>query len=535
MYKLLIVEDEFIEREALAEYVDWRSLGVELAGKAESAEEADSLSLTERFDILLTDIRLLGMSGLELARVMLKRQPKLKVIISSGYSEFEYARQAVEMRACSYITKPIDVGELKSAVGRVVRELNEEREQARSSERLKQLVQENTPLIRRHFFERLVSGSLSDAEIIKSMEYFGIDAVQERFAVLLCELDDFGGQSALLDWEGLQMMLESVREAVLGLKLEGLMDFHYLDRGRFAALLSLSSCEQRNEARHVFGLAERIRSEAAAAADAGVTVGAGCAVNKITDLRQSFRSAASALAMKFSIGLGQVISYTDASLSEFEQGQLDMNAVEEALVLSVETANADGARGAVERFFQSALRRAWDENRVRAACIRLLSRLLMLLHDLSEPGGKAFESGEIWGRLLECRSIPDMRGLMTQCASDIAGRISEKRADADRNVVRHILEYIDRKLDTRITAADLADEFYYSPNYIGVVFKKDTGRTLTEYLKDIRLERARDMLRNPANRIGEVASRVGYPNVSYFCSLFKKKYGVNPGEYKENA
>ena len=535
MYQLLIVEDEFIEREALAEFIDWAALGVELAGSAESAEEALTLSMTNHYDILLTDIRLLGATGLDLARAMLRRHPRLKVIINSGYSEFEYARQAIDMHACSYITKPIDLGELKAVVAKVVCELDIEREQARSSEHLKQLVQDNMPLIRRHFFERLVSGALSDAEIIKSLEYFGLDAVQGRFAVLLCELDGFDRQSAGLDWEELQMMLESIRETVQNLKLEDLLDFYYSDRGRFTALIRVTGSDQKNETRQVFTAAELIRSEASAAYGGGATMGMGCTVSRIRDFKLSFKSAEAALAMKFNAGAGQVISHTDASLCEYEPGQVDMDGIEQALVLSVETANTEEAIAAMEKLFNAATRRGWDGRRVYAACIRLLSRLLMLLHDLGEPDDRVFQNGAIWGRLLDCGAIPEMRSLMGKCVSDATAQIQERRANADRNVVRHILDYIDKHLDARITAADLADEFFYSPNYIGVVFKKDTGKTLTEHVKDIRLDRARELLRNPANRIGEVAVKVGYPNVSYFCSLFKKKFGVNPGEYKENA
>jgi two-component system response regulator YesN len=535
MYKLLIVEDEIIEREALMEFVDWPSLGVELAGSAESAEEALNLSLTDRFDILLTDIRLLGMSGLELARTLLRRQPRLKVIINSGYSDFEYARQAVEMRACSFITKPIDIAELKAVVARVVGELDEEREQAGSSERLRQLVQENLPLIRRHFFERLVAGSLPDAEIVKSVGYFALDAVQGRFAVLLCELDGFDALAAGADWEGLQMALEAVRDAVLEGSPEGLLDFYYIDRGRFAALLGIDAAERKNEPRFIFSAAERIRGQAAEASGGSVTVGMGPAVGSIKDIRQSFRAAETALALKFAAGPGQVISHADAALCGPEPGRVDLDAIEGALALAVETANAPEAGACLERLFAAAARRGWDERRAAAACIRLLSRLLLLLRDLGEPDEKVFENGALWGRLLGCRSLKEMGELMHKCVSGAAGQLMERRADADRNVVRHILDYIDRNLENRITAADLADEFYYSPNYIGVVFKKDTGKTLTEHLKDVRLERARELLKNPASRIGEVAKKVGYPNVSYFCAMFKKKYGVNPGEYKENA
>lgn len=535
MYRLLIVEDEFIEREALASLVDWAVLGVELVASAESAEEAITLSLTTTFDILLTDIRLLGMSGLELARALLQRQPGLKVIINSGYSDFEYARQAVELHACSYITKPIDLGELNTVFRRVVQELDEEREQARSTEQLKQLVQENLPSIRRHFFERLLAGTMTDQEIIKSLNYFNIDAVQGRFAVILAELDGFDKLSAGLDWEGLQMMLESVRKAVHSLSLDGMLDFFYEDRGRFCAFLGLAPMEQKAESRHVFAAAERIRNEAALAAGGTVTVGIGCTVGRIRDLKQSFQTATLALAYKFSAGQGQVISHVEAALADFEPGQIDMLALEETLVLSLEMADGPEACRQVDKLFRSAGRRGWDGHRVYAACIRLLSRMLMLLHDLKEPDDNVFEGGAIWGRLLECQTIPEMRDIMHGSIEKAAAQLMERRAIADRSVVRHIIEYIEQNLEKRITAADLADEFFYSPNYIGVVFKKDMGITLTDYLKDTRLERARSLLKNPINRVGEVATKVGYPNLSYFCSLFKKKYGVNPGEYKENA
>lgn len=535
MYRMLVVEEEQFEREALGELIDWPALGVDLSCSVETAEEAVNLSLASGFDILLTNIRLPGMPGIDLARMMLERYPRLKVIFNGSTGDIETALQAFGPDACSFIAKPISLAELKTVASRVVRELNEEREQPGSAERLKQLVREKLPGIRRHFFERLVSGSLSDAEIIKNLDYFGMNAVQGRFVVLLCEIDGFDRQSAILDWERLQMMLESIGEAVLNLKLENLMDFYYLDRGRFAALLCLRGSDPKNDARQVYSAAELIRGEATVFCGGSVTVGTGCTVDRIRDIRQSFRSAAVALAWKFTAGKGQVISHADAALPEFEHGQPDMGAIEEALVLSVETANAAEARNIVDRLFNSAKRWQWNEKRMYVACVRLLSRLLMLLHDLGESDERVFQGGEVWGKLLECGAIPEMRSLMDKCVADAVSQMLARRGAADRNIVLRILDYIEKHMEGRITAAELADEFHCSPNHIGVVFRKDTGKTLTDYVKDVRLERARDMLKNPANRIGEVAIKVGYPNVSYFCSLFRKKYGVNPGEYKEKA
>lgn len=535
MYKLLLAEEETFERVALVEFIDWTSLGVELAGSAESAEEAVNLALMTHFDIFLTDVRLPGAPGHELARMLLQNRPRLKIIISGNFSEYDDAMRNEEMRACSFISKPIDMGELRAVISRVVRELDGERELAKSGERLKQLVQNNMSLIRRHFFERLVTGSLSDAEILKSLDYFGMGAMQGRFVMLLVEIDGFDRQSIGLNWEGLQMMLEAVKEAVLNLKLDGLLDVFYIDRGRFGALMCISSIEQKNEMRHVLSAAERIRGESALCCGGSITVASGCTVSRIRDLKQSYKSASAALASKTVFGNGQVISYTEAALPASETGQFDMNAIEDALMLSVETANALEARNQVDKLMNAAKRGNWDERRVCAACLRLLSKLLLLLHELNEPDGPVFEDGAVWGNLLACATISDMRGIMNKCATAAASQLGERRAAADRRVVERILDYIASRFGGSITAADIAGELACSPNYVGSVFKREIGKPLPDYVRDVRLEKACELLNNPSNRIGEVAIKVGYPNVSYFCALFKKKYGINPGEYKEKT
>ncbi len=533
MYRLLIAGDESIEREMLSDFIDWASLGVELAGSAESAEEAVNLSLTTYFDLFLTDARMQGAPGHELARLLLQHQPRLKVIISGNFMDFDEALQSEDMRGCSFVAKPYNIGELKAVVTRLVKELDDERARAKSGEHLRQLVQENTPLIRRHFFERLVFGQLSDSEIVKNLDRFGMGSVQGRFTILLPELDGFDRLSMSQNWESLQMMLEAVRESILGLKLDGLLDIFYIERGRFAALLCLSSVEQQREARHVFAAAESIRGEAALCAGGSVTVGTGCTVSRIRDLRFSYRAASAALSCKGVVGRGQVISWSDTALPSSEPVRQELSALEEALALSVELGNAQEARGHVDRLMTAARRGNWGEKRAMAACMRLMTRLQALLSDAGEPDDEVFMNGESWVRLLSARDLPEMTALLNACVTAASERFHTRRVNAGRAIVSRMLEHIEKNLERRITAADLADEFACSPNHIGLVFKQEIGKALPDFVRDARLERACELLHDPSNRIGEVAIKVGYPNVSYFCSLFKKKYGVNPGEYRE--
>ena len=175
MYKMLIVEDESIERNALATLVDWEALGLALAGCFESGEEALAYAKTHPFDVLFTDIRLLGMSGLDLAREVLALRPATKVIICSGYSDFEYARKAIRLKAVSYLTKPIDLEELRSTVTEAVRMIADESRMQRSAEKLDILVKTQLPVLREEILERVETGTVSGGEAADALRAIGMD------------------------------------------------------------------------------------------------------------------------------------------------------------------------------------------------------------------------------------------------------------------------------------------------------------------------------------------------------------------------
>lgn len=525
MYRLLIAEDDSVEREALADLVDWQALGVQLSGSAESPEDAIDMTYSAGYDILLADIRQPGLSGMELAQTLMQHQPNLKAVVCGGQGE--------PGPGLRHIARPISLNELKTALAGLVKLLDEER--ASGTERLRDAVRAKEAHLRRHFFDRLVMGSLSDAELLKGLEHFGIGTMQGRFAMLLIELDGFDRQAMSQGWESLQMMLEAVRQAVEALGVDGLLDCAYIDRGRFGVLLGLTGAGKAGEARHGLEVAERIRSATLAASGGSVTVGIGSTVSRLRDLKQSFRSAAAALATKSDSGRGQVISHADSASQEPGQQAVDLAALEESLALAVQTASVAEARGCLDRLFSAARRKGWDDARLNATCMRLLTGIRQLLLDQGEQDGPVFENGAVWQKMLENPTAPEMAGLMDRCVAAAAGRLLQRRTMADRALVQRGMEWIEARLASRVTAADLALELSCSPSYVSAAFRRHTGKTLAASIRDARLDRALELLQDPANRVGEVAIRVGYPNVAGFYSLFKKKYGMNPAEYRENG
>ncbi len=524
MYRLLIAEDDSIERDALVDLVDWQALNLRLTGSAESPEEAIDLTYAAGFDLVLADIRQPGMTGTELALVLLGNQPRMKAIVCG-----EQGRQESAVR---HIGRPIGINELKAALATAVKELDEEQAGEGPAGRLREAVHNRETALRRHFFDRLIAGSLSDGELLKGLEHFGVAAVQGRFAMLLVELDGFDRLSISMDWEALQMALEAVREAVTGLGLEGLLDCAYLERGRFGVLLDLTKAGRAKEARQALQAAEKIRN-GALTAGFSVTVAVGSTVARLRDLRQSFRAAASALAVKGEWGRGQVVSHADGAAKEYDPSPVDLNAIEETLALALQTAGPAEARACVDRLFNAARRKGWDEARLGAACLRVLAGVQTLLNDLGEPDDAVLEGNTVWGKLIACTSAGELAAILNRCVEQAALQLQHRRENADRELVDRAMDWLGGRVEKPVTAAELAEELNCSPSYVGAAFRRHTGKTLAVCLRDMRLEKALELLQDPANRIGEIAIRVGYPNVSGFCALFKRKFGMNPGEYRE--
>ncbi len=524
MYRLLIAEDDSIERDALVDLVDWQALNLRLAGSAESPEEAIDMTYAAGFDLLLADIRQPGMTGSELAQALLANQPRMKAIVCG--------EQGSEQSAMRRIARPIGINELKAALAAAVKELDDELAGEGPAERLRQAVRSRETALRRHFFDRLITGSLSDGELLKGLEHFGVAAVQGRFAMMLVELDGFDRLSISMDWEALQMALEAVREAVTGLGLEGLLDCAYLERGRFGVLLDISKAGRAAETRQALLTAEKIRC-AALTAGFSVTVAVGSTVARLRDLRQSFRTAASALAVKGDWGRGQVVSHADGAAKEYDPSPVDLAAIEESLALALQTAGPAEARASVDRLFNAARRKSWEITRLGAASLRVLAGVQCLLRDLGEPDEAVMEGGAVWHALIGSATAPAMAAILNRCVERAAQQLQLRRESADRELVRRAMEWLTGRVEKPVTAAELSQALNCSPSYVGAAFRRHTGKTLAICLRDMRLEKALELLQDPANRIGEIAIRVGYPNVSGFCALFKRKFGMNPGEYRE--
>ncbi|MCI3918721.1 response regulator [Paenibacillus sp. TRM 82003] len=520
MISLLIVEDERWEREGLVDLWDWRELGIEVAGAAVDGMDGFEKALRLKPDMILTDIRMPRMSGLEMSQKVRERHPDVRIVVLTGYSDFAYTREAIKMGADDYVLKPIEEDELRLTMLRVAEKCERIRERRLEESRTAQQLR----LGERMKLERLLADLLFGRHGAAST--LSIDAA----ALLEPELVATGYSVMAI------IPREPMRDDAVRLLLER---NEYIVRGDdlpggFAVLASLDG--QTDDIREAaMRRADRL-SEAWADAGAGpMTAGLGVPATSLTGLEEAYRQAAEAARYGVFREMNGVVSWetlADDRKRFAERSQPFLARWKELtrqLRLNLLAVQKYDAHGVLEEMFAHA--RAFP-GAGKETVGTLLNGLLIELSALEDDrsSGERPDAQE----LLALNRMSEMHAFAERYFMCLIDRLDAKRNRKDDYIADKTVRLIEERYgSSELSLTMLAEESFVSSNHLGVLFKKATGMTVHQYIMELRMRKAEELLRTTKRKVSEVAVRIGMSNHSYFCTLFKQKYGMSPGEYQE--
>ena len=302
-YGILLVDDEEEVRSAILKKIDWAALGFDRVGDAENGE--DALEKIEQFkpDVLMTDIRMPYMDGLELCKHVRRKYPAMKLLIFSGFDDFTYAQQAINLNVTEYILKPVNLEELTGILQRVVEKLDEEIAQRRDLDVLRNMFRDSLPGLREVFFNSLVRGGMEPDQIRQQMDAYGIDLANAR------------------KWDVILSVIErenTMEEAPLRrLSVKRFLEDSLRSYYRFYAFNSpdgigmIAAIDEDNSKTSLLDLLEEICRECQVMLGVTVTMGVGHSCTDLTESPASFQSAREALRYRLSDQEGQVIYIND--------------------------------------------------------------------------------------------------------------------------------------------------------------------------------------------------------------------------------
>jgi len=512
MHKVLLVDDEVFARTGLRGLIPWNRLGFEIVAEAANGEEALQLIQEEQPDLVVTDIRMPVLDGLELIRTVKEREiANPRFIIISGYNDFKYAQQAVRFGVEDFILKPIDETELSNTLRRVA-----------DSIKRKQLLEEGHPALHLSLLDSLLSGRLDKAYIPGALAALGLPTEGE-FCCILAEVNDVvlepDADPSADDWKA---QLARAAGALTGGR-EPLLH----EPGEWTVGLLLPKSE-------AFGSWE----EAAETLLRAVRPRAGVLRLYVGDpapaperIHHSYRSARHAMEFKYALDGKAVVSGRDLEGRTLVRTDLP-SALFDRLLHAMEEMDTAEAEAVLDEMFASFRSERFAPDAVAASIDRLIRAVNGTV--------RAMDGDE--HRLASCAALAEwrerpmtlggLRKLTADFVAEASGYMAELRKERAKGSIHQIKAYIERHFRENINLKVIAQQYYMNPVYLGQLFKKTYGVYFNDFLLDLRIREAKRLLRQTDMRIYEIAAEVGFSNPEYFAAQFEKVVHMTPKEYR---
>lgn len=534
--KVFLVEDEMVIRRGIKNSIDWEKEGYIFCGEASDGELAYPMIIKEKPDILITDIRMPFMDGLELCKLVKKELPNIKILILSGYDEFDYAKEAIRLGVTEYLLKPISSGKLLEALNGVSESIRREKEDKDLVRKYMEEMRENTEHEKQKFFEQMIAGNLSMADALETGKKYEMNLSAGMYNLLLFRftLGKENRKSGELLGEA-EYAIEKLTE-----RLEYVFEFQRGVEG-WAFLLMADNEEQMSErVKELSKDLEEIMKNYSTIAYFG---GIGQPVARLRELEESFREAERALAARFTMELNRIISVEDIRMAQNVDTLDDIEItsfgeIEKTRTMLEKFLN-NGAEDEIDEFVDVYINELPEEN-LKSVLMRqyIIMDAYIVMMSFCEKiegieGEMQAQSEELKNSMKTIQTLEEIKNYIRMLLKKIIGvrdTISGRRYS---DIIEIAKDQIRKTyMSDEISLNTIAAEVGMSPSYFSSIFSKEMGKTFVEYLTEIRMDRAKELLMCSSMKTSEIGYEVGYKDPLYFSYIFKKTQNCTPKEFR---
>ena len=531
MLKVFLAEDEFIIREGIKNNIDWQAHGYEFCGEASDGELAFPLIQKTRPDILITDIKMPFVDGLALSRLVKKELPETEIIILSGYEEFDYAKEAIQIGVARYLLKPINGETLLQEIDSVAEIILGKQKEKEIREKYQKEMEENSLRDQMDLFQHLVTGDCSMEELLSVADKLDLKIMAPWYSIVLLKI-----QSMKHDYEEYSGSIVVVDERIAKLaEPEHVLIFDRALEGRAFLFKADSEEELLAYQKEYLGDVKEVLSGYANLRYFG---GIGTPVNRLREIPASFEDASHAFAHRYLVAESCILDSSllmqegaaeqeDFRISAVNPEQIDRAKMQEFL----RTGDLDEVVYFVDEFFGKL-----DGGAMKSRIFRQYITMDAYFSIADFLKGLGLQKDEIEAPDQDSSILQDEKSAMDYIVRIMnkALVLREKRASSRyEDVVSEVIHYIeDNYAQEELSLNLLASHVNFSPNHLSMIFSQQTGQTLIRYLTDYRMNRAKELLRCSSKKSSVISMEVGYKDPHYFSYLFKKTQGMTPTQYR---
>ncbi len=536
-YNLIVVDDEFVIRDGLLSF-HWDKLGYKAIGSAANGQEALAIMENKNIDIVVTDVKMPVMDGLELSRIIKAKYPDCKIIILTGYKEFDYAKAAISAGVYDYILKPVNMNRLEALLERLKGDLDKERESAILFSTYKKQVKLSIPIAREFFFKSIIEKS-----------DFDIEDIQEKLDLLEMHLDKRYFSCCIFkinsSFDLLNNKIKSTCEQLLKKYFESEVKGFYFFTGSYEiiCILNFQPANSYLPAHsYLLSLLGRIHSDLIKISDWDKSIrihaGAGNIYNNIQSLKKSYLEAKKSTEQKFFNPDKSIFFIWNKNMKIVgDSGEYPYKA-ENRLITVIFEGGKEQIVKSLDKFWNEAIKVSNKNNR-QSFQKNILQLLNMLERKLKKLGLDIEDICSIKHSYNDVVFEIDshiklkkyIQEILFQCFEAVS-KFQNKQMSSCHLAIQKAIDYIKKNYNRKINQKEVANHVYLNTSYFSLQFKKDTGKNFIDYLTQYRMKKAKELLDNVDLKVYEVGQMVGYNDPKYFTESFKKNFSLTPMQYR---
>lgn len=528
LYNILLVDDEADVLRAMKRRIDWEEKGFCLVGTAENGQEA--LEMTEQLhvDVVMTDIKMPYMDGLTLCKKLKENYRNMKVIIYSGFDDFELAREAVHLEAEEYLLKPISSKDMERVLDNVKKKLDEEFAEHRNMNKLYDYYKKSLPVMQEQLVMSILEGKVMGIRGKTMMETYELNLDAPYYVV-----GTFCADMINRETEGTNIQ-------ILNLTLRDMAKEYLEEHFKFYSLIFLNEIifvfmlPAKDEINKLLYHLEQICKMVSRMLKISMTAAVGQICDSIDLLSRSYEEARNAMEYRSILADSQVLYICD--IEPNPKDSVDFMEYDfQNLVRAIKFGDRKEVDKAISRFMENLKSVPVTAYQYQLICMELSTELMKIGRSYKLHTKEIFGSGEYisWQELYKHITIEELESWLGQICRNLRHTLQHKRSDSTMKFTEHAKAYIDAHYqESDLSAETLCHELNVSAAYFSTIFKKEVGLSFVAYLTKVRLDRAVELLCTTEDKTYIIAEAVGYTEPNYFSYVFKKKYGISPSKYR---
>jgi|GEM_PF-837765 len=533
MYKVLIVEDELPVRDTIISIIEWEKLGFQLMYAAEDGQDALNYLEDHEIDVIITDIYMPFIDGLELIRRVRLKDAFCKVIFLTGYNEFEYAKEAISLKADKYLLKPITKDELTQVLEEVANRIHQEINEKNNMNRLKIEYEKRREYLQEKLLYDILLGFIPSDRVASACRELGFNPLGQAYVVGTLEVINKKEISESM-WSSDYSLLHF---ALFNICKEVIADYpqHYLlmgDHGKIIVCFMFG--EKEKACAKAYKILDEMLISIRHIYQMDVIAGMGECYQEIGHFHYSFQDALTALEYSVIEGANQIIVKSDVEKKSMK-GYRQSNEFLEQVELALRVNNRENLHKYIRLYFDALKFNKVDISELKSLILTLITRIHMTVNQLIVDKKEAILLDfSLIEKLMNMEELEGIQEGIIQKCDELMVVLERNREDDKMALVTQALRYIEKNYDDScLDLGSISEKLHVSSSYFARIFKQHSYQTFLEYLTEFRMKKAKELLKNTTMKVFEISAEIGYDDPHYFSYNFRKNIGMTPSQYRK--